>query len=441
MKIFWSWQSDTPGNIGRFLIRDALAAAIDSLKRDLELVEPAERDMLSAAHLDQDRQGIPGSPDLARIILEKIEAASVFVADVTLVGVVGTGSRESEAPKKLINSNVAIELGYALHALTDRSLLMVMNEHYGSLKGLPFDLRQKSGPIRFNLAPKADKTDIQRAAAILKDRFAEAIKLCVSNQVEQVRQQTPFPGAPAADTIARYFTRPEVLAFGLPGEAQWRCDAERVVYMRLFPTFGTEKVGLARMQEIFNQQKPCPMSMVVGGIPRRNKYGPITFDPKGPATIEGLTQGFDTGELWGVNGQLFQPIARQRNPASPALTVDVFLTMIDFEKLFVRVLRNYVKVAAEVRLPLPYTLEVGAVGFDGAFLTVPGRSKQGETVGPIHGDEFHRRYSITDTEDEALLTVLRAFFQDFYDLAARHRNDLIPPDLMAGHQLPPPSKR
>jgi hypothetical protein len=43
MKIFWSWQSDTPGNIGRYLVRDALNDAIEKLKQD-EGVEDARRD-------------------------------------------------------------------------------------------------------------------------------------------------------------------------------------------------------------------------------------------------------------------------------------------------------------------------------------------------------------------------------------------------------------
>jgi hypothetical protein len=32
MKIFWSWQSDTPGKTGRYFVRDALLEAIRVLK-------------------------------------------------------------------------------------------------------------------------------------------------------------------------------------------------------------------------------------------------------------------------------------------------------------------------------------------------------------------------------------------------------------------------
>jgi hypothetical protein len=123
MKVFWSWQSDTPGNIGRHLVRDALESVIQDLRMSAEVDEPSFREV----HLDQDRKGVPGSPDLASVILEKIEQATVFVADVTTVGTLATQPEDS-VPKKLINSNVAIELGYALGKLSDRALLMIMND-------------------------------------------------------------------------------------------------------------------------------------------------------------------------------------------------------------------------------------------------------------------------------------------------------------------------
>jgi hypothetical protein len=155
MKIFWSWQSDTPGKIGRHFVRDALETAISELKQTPDIDE-AFRDV----HLDQDRKGVPGSPSLADTILSKIEAASVFIADVTPVGVLG-GSN-----KRLINSNVAIEFGYALKCLSDQRLLMVMNGAYGSRSDLPFDLQHKAGPILFKLLETASPEDIRSEETI-----------------------------------------------------------------------------------------------------------------------------------------------------------------------------------------------------------------------------------------------------------------------------------
>jgi hypothetical protein len=174
VKIFWSWQSDTPGKIGRFLVRDALRDAIEQLKQSPEIEEPRRE----ALHLDHDIQGVAGTPDLANTIFEKIDNSEVVLADVTLVGKVfpsgETGGETSD--KKLINSNVGIELGYALRALTDRKVLLVFNEHYGRYEDLPFDLRHKGGSIVFNLVPTASAQEIQDQKKKLKERFIVALK-------------------------------------------------------------------------------------------------------------------------------------------------------------------------------------------------------------------------------------------------------------------------
>ena len=68
MKVFWSWQSDHPGKISRRFVRDAIERAILSLQQDPD-VEEAARD----AELDHDRKGVPGSPDLAQVIIGKFK--------------------------------------------------------------------------------------------------------------------------------------------------------------------------------------------------------------------------------------------------------------------------------------------------------------------------------------------------------------------------------
>jgi hypothetical protein len=200
MKVFWSWQSDTPGNTGRHLIRSALEAAISELKI-AEEIEDAVRNEL---HLDSDRQGVPGSPDLARLILEKIDDSFVIVADVTTVGSLSSSDEERKT-KKLINSNVAIELGYALRALGSEGVLMVMNEFYGNRNDLPFDLRAKAGPIIFSLSPDADTRLKSNAKAELKTRFKEALNLCireharVRDAAQNIESQVQAAKATSAD--------------------------------------------------------------------------------------------------------------------------------------------------------------------------------------------------------------------------------------------------
>jgi hypothetical protein len=153
MKIFWSWQFDTPGKTGRHFVWDVLADAIAVLKEPSDVEEPSECEAREALHLEDDRKGVEGSPDLAPKIFKKIDQAAVFVADVTLVGErsISADSPTEAPPKKLINSNVAIEYGYALRALTDARVLMIQNVHYGGREELPFDLKHKAGPIQFRI--------------------------------------------------------------------------------------------------------------------------------------------------------------------------------------------------------------------------------------------------------------------------------------------------
>lgn len=160
MKIFWSWQSDTPEQIGKYLVRDALKIAIDNLKQAEDIEEPTRDDL----HLDQDTQDTTGSPDLVPTIFGKIEKSEVVVADVTIVG-------KTDEAKSLINSNVAIELGFALRACTDARLVLVFNKHYGKHEDLPFDLRHKGGAVVFDLAPEAERKEIAATRKSLADDF------------------------------------------------------------------------------------------------------------------------------------------------------------------------------------------------------------------------------------------------------------------------------
>jgi hypothetical protein len=64
-------------------------------------------------------------PDFAHTIFEKIEKASAFVADLTIINS-GAGGRVPPNP------NMLIELGYAIHALKKEAMVLVMNTVNGS---------------------------------------------------------------------------------------------------------------------------------------------------------------------------------------------------------------------------------------------------------------------------------------------------------------------
>lgn len=76
---------------------------------------------------------MPGAPHIVKTILDKVAAADVFVADVSIV--LGKG-----AQRPTPNPNVLIELGYALCSLGDARIVLLMNDAYGAPDDLPFDL-------------------------------------------------------------------------------------------------------------------------------------------------------------------------------------------------------------------------------------------------------------------------------------------------------------
>ena len=173
MKVFWSWQSDHDGKVSHYLIKDALEVAIEKLKLPKDIEEPSEADRRANLELDHDTKGETGWTDIADSIFKKIENCAVFVADVTPVGktTLGAGGKRTDA-KPIMNPNVAIELGYAIKALTWSSCVGVMNLAYGKIDDLPFDIhRTRSWPVTYMLKEGATKEEIEAA----KKGLAEVI--------------------------------------------------------------------------------------------------------------------------------------------------------------------------------------------------------------------------------------------------------------------------
>ncbi|CAN5310664.1 hypothetical protein BH20ACI1_BH20ACI1_19030 [soil metagenome] len=125
LKIFYSWQSDHSNLTNRTFIQDALEKATKLLRNDDSLeVNPV---------VDRDTKDEPGSPDIVHSIFDKIENSAVFVCDVTIIN-------DETDKRPTPNPNVLIELGYALKALGQTRVLLIMNTSYGEIKKLPFDL-------------------------------------------------------------------------------------------------------------------------------------------------------------------------------------------------------------------------------------------------------------------------------------------------------------
>jgi len=146
-KVFYSWQATLPSSANRGLIRTSLTKAIEQLNEEFTVEDRDE------ATLDSDTANTPGSPDIIRTILAKIDAATIFVADITLVN-------ETQP-----NANVMFELGYAIKALGESNIILLFNEHYGKTKDLPFDLGLKRAMLYRCDPSSEDKSAVKRELA------------------------------------------------------------------------------------------------------------------------------------------------------------------------------------------------------------------------------------------------------------------------------------
>ncbi len=168
--VFYSWQSDLPRKLTRDVVHDAAAAAIARLRLDADLED--------SPRLDHDTEGASGTPEIAATIFSKIRSAGIVVADVSMIG--ATTSEDPNKARKLIpNPNVLLELGYAAGKIGWERIVLVMNEAYGEVSQLPFDLRNRRFPITFNLS---DRQRIAEKQASLAGELENAIRSSLQHE-------------------------------------------------------------------------------------------------------------------------------------------------------------------------------------------------------------------------------------------------------------------
>lgn len=168
--VFYSWQSDLPNPTNRSFILQALENAAKALRNDGSLqIEPV---------IDRDTFGVPGSPNISETIFGKIDQATVFVCDISIINqnVLGHMPDARLTP----NPNVLLELGYALKRLGDKQIILVLNDVYGGPELLPFDLRMRR-VVRYHMTKEDQNRAPERKS--LEGMLKEALHASLSNTV------------------------------------------------------------------------------------------------------------------------------------------------------------------------------------------------------------------------------------------------------------------
>lgn len=155
-KIFYSWESDLPNATNRGFIQNAIDNAISNIDMPLEL--------------DKDTMNRAGSPDIVRVIQEKINECYIFIADISLA------VYDEKSNKKSPNPNVLLELGYAQGILSEENIIMILNEAYGRIDELPFDLKGKR-IMTYNCSETIEAEEKSKCKKELIQKLQYAIQL------------------------------------------------------------------------------------------------------------------------------------------------------------------------------------------------------------------------------------------------------------------------
>lgn len=127
-KVFYSWQSDIGKKTNRSVIEKAITTAVKKLNA-------SDKNEYQYS-LDKDTLNVPGSPDIVETIIKKIKQCELFVSDITPILSTSKG-------KAMPNSNVFFETGYSVGKKGFERTLLILNETYGSVEDLPFDIKTK----------------------------------------------------------------------------------------------------------------------------------------------------------------------------------------------------------------------------------------------------------------------------------------------------------
>jgi hypothetical protein len=383
-------------------VRDSIEQALLELSSEQSL-EDAHRDELI---IDQDRKGVPGTPDLAITILQKIDKCAIFVADVSIVGDLSNG-------KGVINSNVAIELGYALKAKGNERILMIANEAFTARERLPFDLKHKAGPIFFNLPDQATNQEIVNE----KSKFVGILKNGIRDILVSERAPSKIARHPpiASQQSRMYFNDGEILYRENSRDAEVIIAAKQkeYFYIRIIPTLPSPDLKRAEAKEIISSISPM-LRRSHSSYFGPNEWGAISVAiVNSDKTLMSAAQLFLNREIWSFECYLVNRQSKdsERNGVPTG----------EHEFMFIEAVNKYFECARKkLSISLPIEIELGMIGGKGNFLFM-GSEYFEPYWGPFHDDEVVVKREIKTDSIKEREDVCLEFFERLFDSAAHIR--------------------
>lgn len=161
--VFFIRQMDRADDSRDTLITSALTRAVSLFNAESERY-----------HLELDRSTLdkPGSQLISSAVLNGIGHSDVIVADLT--NVASTEPRPNHPPKSP-NADLALAIGYALHAVGSQRLIPVVNEFYDTLAEDFLDILPPCSPVSFTMGPGSSSEERGNVEQFLQDKLLSAI--------------------------------------------------------------------------------------------------------------------------------------------------------------------------------------------------------------------------------------------------------------------------
>lgn len=424
--VFYSWQSDTDENTNHYFIRDAIKDALAEINKAL----PEEQRF----RIDHDTRDVPGTPDIYATILKKIEECSIFMADVSFVGKSpGRVKKDgTSVPEKFLpNSNVLIELGYAMKKVGPERHVNILNVAFGGADHLPFDLRGKRRPIMYRLSPDDPPEVYKEQKKNLVSEFVTAIRLVLKSNVLESPESSTEPPTLAPRTAST--TRPSIFydeqgVFGMVDQHPFRPELKLTVeknanmYLRVIPLTRQDPMTMHKCMEAARKSGLVPMlneGARSGFSFAKNEYGVAAVCTEGDGgKVFALSQIFKaTREIWGIDAFTILPQSRIPRPYDAVGCIpDVF------ETVFLRTLDNFLMVAKNhLMVEPPLEFIAGIEGAKGFKMVLPYRTITGVPfAGSISEDHVFYAEKLYDFGED-LESLLLPFFERVWEESALER--------------------
>lgn len=415
-KIFFSWQVDTGPRGGRNLIDRALESAASRIGQDAK-IEEAIRDVA----IDRDTKGFAGSPPIVDTIFKKIDAAAVFVPDLTFIG-----KRPDGRPTP--NPNVLIEYGWALKSLGHARIVPVMNIAYGAptAEAMPFDMRHLRNPIAYDCPEGLSEEDRRK----VRDGLSKDLESAVRTVLDSDEFKSSLPKEPEpqkfverqpADGRGRFKPVGESIGVanrGFGDVQQLFVSAGPLIWLRVMPSNNPGREwSVDELTSAMQSPYVYPLGTRWGGYDHLRThegfgiYGALAGER---GQTRAIVFAFTSGEVWSIDTYLLE--AYRDDKDRPTVPSD--------EIPFRVALEAYANFLVKLGITPPFRWIAGIENPKGRMLYIPAPPGRMRFPGP-HGqcaeDVISESgiYSPADPPGPAL----KPFFEKLYNACSVRRED------------------